>query len=184
MDKITIDTYDKMAVEYDRETANFWKRFPSTFLEKFKAGVLKRGTILDVGSGPGRDAAILSAAGFSVICLDASEAMLKITKEKGFESIRADFLELPFDKETFDGIWAYTSLLHVSKIKIPSALSEIYRVLKKTGVFALGLIVGLIEGKTEEYRESSGVGMPRLFSFYEKPEIENLLGEAGFKVKY
>ena len=72
------------------------------------------------------------------------------------------------EKETFDGIWAYTSLLHVPKSEIEKPLLEIRRVLKNDGIFGLGMI----EGKTEGYRESSGVNMPRWFSFYEKPEIE------------
>lgn len=35
MDKQTINTYNKMAQEYDDETIDFWKDFPRTFLDTF-----------------------------------------------------------------------------------------------------------------------------------------------------
>ena len=72
------------------------------------------------------------------------------------------------------------SLLHVFKKDIDRAFEEINRVLKKGGVLGLGLI----EGETEEYKESSGVNLPRLFSFYTKEEIEKILMKHGFDVIY
>jgi hypothetical protein len=52
--------------------------------------------------------------------------------------------------------------------------------LKPGGVFGLGMI----EGETEGYRESSGVGKPRWFSYYTKTELEKTLKRNGFKVDY
>lgn len=178
MDKITIDTYNKMALDYDAEVADFWKIFPRTILDTFVQNV--RGKVLDVGSGSGRDALILKESGLQVTCLDASSAMVALTKEKGLESILADFDNLPFSKESFGGVWAYTSLLHTPKAEIKKPFSEIYRVLEKDGVLGLGLI----EGETEEYRQSSGVELPRFFAFYKKEEVESLLNETGFSVFY
>jgi ubiquinone/menaquinone biosynthesis C-methylase UbiE len=106
--------------------------------------------------------------------------MIKLSKERGLESIVGDFNNLPFENKSFDGVWAYTSLLHVPKSKVEKPLAEIKRVLKTDGIFGLGLI----EGDTELYRESSGVGKPRWFSFYKKEEIEKLLSEFGFEILY
>ncbi len=178
MDKKTIQTYNKMAKEYDDETVDFWDRFPRTFFDDFINSV--KGKVLDVGSGPGRDGAILKEKGLEVVCLDASEAMVKLSLARGLNSVVGDFMNLPFPNETFDGAWAYTSLLHVSKTEIDKAFEEIKRVLKRSGILGLGLI----EGEREEYRESSGVNMPRLFSFYKKEEIENLLAKHGFEITY
>jgi ubiquinone/menaquinone biosynthesis C-methylase UbiE len=178
MDRKTIDTYNELAEEYDKETTDFWDRFPRTIFDKFIG--LAKGKVLDIGSGPGRDGLILQKAGFDVICLDASEEMIKLSKERGLESIVGDFNNLPFENKSFDGVWAYTSLLHVPKSKVEKPLAEIKRVLKTDGIFGLGLI----EGDTELYRESSGVGKPRWFSFYKKEEIEKLLSEFGFEILY
>ena len=52
MDKKTIEAYNKMALEYDAQTVDFWERFPRTFLDEFvsQVGVGKR--VLDVEVGP------------------------------------------------------------------------------------------------------------------------------------
>ena len=178
MDQQTIDTYNKMAKEYDDETVDFWEHFPRTFLNKFIE--LSGEKIVDVGSGPGRDGLLLQHAGKEIICVDASEAMVKFSSERGLESVLAEFDNLPFENESFDGIWSYTALLHIPKKYIRTSLEEISRVLKPSGIFALGLI----EGETEEYKESSGVDMPRWFSFYQKDEVIDLCRKYGFELIY
>lgn len=180
MDKITINTYNKISDAYEEETKTFWDRFPSTIISKFGGNLFPGAKVLDVGSGPGRDSLLLKNAGFAVTCLDASEEMVKRTRDKGFESVIADFLKIPFDKESFDGVWSYTTLLHVPKSKVTKALLEIIRILKPGGVFGLGMI----EGEEELYRESSGMGLPRYFAYYKKPELENLLTATGFSIIY
>jgi len=178
MDQQTINTYNQLAKEYDAETTDFWDRFPRTFFDKFIE--LSKEKILDVGSGSGRDGLILQKAGLDVICLDASESMIRISTERGLKSILGDFNSLPFENEGFDGVWAYTSLLHVPKSKVEKPILEIQRVLKLNGIFGLGLI----EGETELYRESSGVDKPRWFSFYKKEEVKDLLAKHGFEIVY
>ncbi len=174
MDQKTIETYNQMAQEYDDETIGFWETFPRTFLDHFIA--LSGTKVLDIGSGPGRDGLLLQEAGKEVVCLDASEEMVKLSSGKGLASVVGDFMNLPFPDASFDSAWAYTSLLHVPKTDVDIALAEVARVLSKGGVFGLGLI----EGDEELYRESSGVALPRWFSFYTREEIETLLQNHGF----
>ena len=119
---------------------------------------------------------MLQQAGKEVVCVDASEAMVKLSSERGLESVLAGFNNLPFEDESFDGAWSYTALLHIPKKSVEVPLKEMYRVLKPAGIFALGLI----EGDSEQYKESSGVDMPRWFSFYQKDEVENLCKKHGF----
>lgn len=176
MDKKTIDTYNERALEYDAETADFWEQFPKTFLDQFAAASGKK--VLNIGSGPGRDGLLLKGLGKEVLCLDASEEMVKMSRERGLESIVGDFTLLPFEDCSFDAVWSYTALLHVPKKDVGKALDEINRVLISKGVFGLGLV----EGYTEEYRESSGVNMPRWFAFYTKEEIQSLVQEYGFEL--
>ena len=176
MDQKTIDTYNALVYDYDTETIEFWDSFPRTFLNKFID--LSGEKILNEGSGPGRDGLLLKDAGKDVMCLDASEEMIKLSRERGLESVLGSFEELPFPEHSFDGVWAYTSLLHISKLKMAKGLGEVHRVLKPQGYFALGLI----EGDTEEYKLSSGVSLPRLFSFYQKEEVEKLCQDAGFEL--
>ncbi|MBI2120939.1 MAG: class I SAM-dependent methyltransferase [Parcubacteria group bacterium] len=178
MDEQTIETYNKMAKEYDDETVDFWDQFPRTFLDKFAE--LSGKKIVDVGSGPGRDGLLLQQAGKEVVCVDASEAMVNLSSERGLQSVLAGFDKLPFDNQSFDGVWSYTALLHIPKKSMNTPLEEISRVLKSSGMFALGLI----EGDAEEYKESSEVGMSRWFSFYQKDEVENLCKKHEFELVY
>lgn len=178
MDAQTVDTYNKMAKAYDDETADFWTQFPRSFLDKFME--LSGRKILDVGSGPGRDGLLLQQAGKEVLCVDASEAMVQLSSERGLQSILGTFDALPFESGAFDGVWSYTTLLHTPKASVHQPLAEISRVLKSAGIFGLGLI----EGDTEEYKESSGVDMPRWFSFYQKDEVVELCATHNFELVY
>ena len=178
MDKQTIDTYNKTAQEYDDETADFWNKFPRTFLDRFIE--LSGKKIIDVGSGPGRDGLLLKYSGKEVICVDASEAMISLSSERGLESFLATFETLPFENKSFDGAWSYTALLHIPKKSIGTPLEEISRVLAPSGIFALGLI----EGDAEEYKEDSGSSMSRWFSFYQKDEVVAVCKEHGFDLVY
>jgi len=180
MDKTTIDTYNELAKEYDEETTDFWRGFPNTIITQFAERVGGDKQTLDVGSGPGRDGLLLQEKGLKITCVDASEAMVKLCSDKGMSAVKGDLLSLPFDDNNFDGVWAYTSLLHVHKKEIDTALSEIRRVLKKDGIFGLGLQ----EGEGEFYYESSGVGKPRWFAFYTEEEIKSLLEKHEFDIEY
>lgn len=176
MDKQTIETYNQLAETYDQETTDFWDKFPHTIIDKFVE--YTKGKVLDVGSGPGRDGLLLQNKGLDVVCLDASMKMVKLSEGRGLKSVVGDFNNLPFENESFDGVWAYTSLLHVPKSEVSKAFSEIKRVLKANGVFGLGLV----EGETELYRESSEMNQLRWFSFYKKEEIEKILSDFGFEI--
>ncbi|MFH2063042.1 MAG: class I SAM-dependent methyltransferase [bacterium] len=177
MDAQTITTYDRWAEDYDRKTVEFWENFPRGFVDRF-VELSDGGSVLDVGSGPGRDGLLLVERGLDVTCLDASAAMVERCREQGMAAVQGDFAVLPFEDGSFDAVWAYTSLLHVPKSEVSKPLAEIFRVLRPGRVLGLGMI----EGDRELYRTSSGVGEERWFSFYAKNEIERLLVEGGFEI--
>lgn len=178
MDKQTIDTYNRLARAYDEETADFWEQFPHTFIDRFAGSCGPQ--VLDLGCGPGRDGVLLQGAGKEVIGVDASAAMIEIAHERGLEAVEADIASLPFPGASFDGVWSYTTLLHVPKAEVDVPLSEIARVLKPGGTFALGMI----EGDTEGYRSSSGVDQPRWFSHYQRDELAERAARHGFTLAH
>lgn len=137
-----------MAEEYDLETTDFWQKFPRTFLDKFIEIISTGGKVLDIGSGPGRDGSLLKEAGLKVTCIDASEAMVKLSSEKGLDSICGDFMNLPFPNQSFSGAWAYTSLLHVPKKDIDLALDEIKIILFKINLINFSRDDKIIIGNT------------------------------------
>jgi len=180
MDKTTINTYNGLAHEYDEETKDFWSLFPNSIIEKFSENTKGYKKVLDMGSGPGRDGMLLKKRGLQIVCLDASTTMVQLCKDKGLEAFEGDLLKTPFNPNTFDGVWAYTSLLHIKREQFGETLNEIKRVLKSGGVFGLGLI----EGNGEFYRESPMMSRSRLFAFYTDKEVRSQLEGHGFKIFY
>ena len=128
----TLSWYRENAIQYAEETRNslvldaLWE-----FLSRMKEG----GTILDYGSGSGRDSAYFLDKGFSVDSLDGS-AEMKAQAERlfGIKVKRASFLSLE-EKDKYDGIWAQASILHLEEHDLRVALTLIERALKRDGVF-------------------------------------------------
>lgn len=175
MDFQTIQTYNRLAKEYDNETTRFWDEFPREFVSRFAN--LSSGLVLDIGAGPGRDAELLRSVGKTVVCFDASKTMVEMCKAKGFDAVVGDFNHLPFKDGVFSGVWAYTSLIHVPRYEAERALKEIKRVLVPQGI----LMLGLIEGAGEEYKETAGVTAPRWFSYYSEHDAVDLVEDQGFE---
>lgn len=128
----TLSWYRDNAIQYAEETRNslvldaLWE-----FLSRMKEG----GTILDYGSGSGRDSAYFLDKGFSVDSLDGS-AEMKAQAERlfGIKVKLSSFLSLE-EKEKYDGIWAQASILHLEEHDLRVALTLIERALKRDGVF-------------------------------------------------
>ena len=128
----TLSWYRENAIQYAEETRNslvldaLWE-----FLSRIKEG----GTILDYGSGSGRDSAYFINKGFSVDSLDGS-AEMKAQAERlfGIKVKLASFLSLE-EKDKSDGIWAQASILHLEEHDLRVALTLIERALKRDGVF-------------------------------------------------
>ncbi|HSX31519.1 MAG TPA: class I SAM-dependent methyltransferase [Candidatus Saccharimonadales bacterium] len=176
----TIDAYDKYANIYDKEVIEFWDNFPRTFLEEFKKH-LDGIRILNVGSRSGRDALLLRTMGLDVVCQDGSTKMIELTRHLGFESHLADFTELAFPKESFDGIWAYTSLIHIPKEEMAKVVQELRTLLKPGGIFA----IGVIEGQGAIMKERSTMpGAQRYFKNYSEQELRELIEPLGFTFLY
>ena len=173
----TLQSYNKMAGVYDEGTAEFWEQFPTTVIDAF-AENLKGKKILDLGSGPGRDALLLKKRNLDVTCVDGSSSMCEMTKKLGFETIRADFRELSFPDESFDGVWAYTSLLHIPKEDMEEVLKKIHAILKSDGVFLVGMIQGEFEGDVRKEKWGDNL---RYFKYYLPEELDTLVQSAGFQ---
>ncbi|MDH6132923.1 SAM-dependent methyltransferase [Kitasatospora sp. MAA4] len=48
------------------------------------------GRILDIGSGPGRHATVLAAAGHDVLCLDSSPGAVAVARQRGLEVVHGE----------------------------------------------------------------------------------------------
>lgn len=177
-------------MDYKEETTKVYDRFPEYFDEKFESYLNyakknfdkvisffpENAKILDLGSGIGNHALYLKERGFDVICADISNEMLNICKKKGLKTIKMDLEKIDFPSESFDVVWAYTSLLHLQKKNIENVLKDIKNILKKEGLF----FVGFKEGREEGFVEFKEWGR-RWFSLFEHNEVVKLL-EKDFQI--
>jgi ubiquinone/menaquinone biosynthesis C-methylase UbiE len=173
-----------------------WQKFrtqlPPT-VEKFLAG--KKGKILDVGCGSGRN--FLAIDGLEWTGVDFSEKMIDFSRVEA-ERKRIDVNlkvacaeDLPFDDESFDAVLFYATIHCIdSAEKRRRSLEEIYRVLKKGGealISGWGFNSPRLKNKEKEcyvpwgVREGEGK-VDRYTYIFELDELAKLCESVGFEV--
>ncbi len=138
--------------------------------------------VLDAGCAGGRDTKLLQEAGVNATGLDLSTGVIKEAKKKHPELkfIQGNFLKLPFENSTFDGVWAHASILHLETIgKVKKTLSEFSRVLKPNGVLHI-LVKAQTGDKETAVVSDSFSGHDRFFRYFTQEELQNLLQEQRF----
>lgn len=173
----TIRTYDAIHELYDAETQDFWNNFPIGIIEEYTQ-LLPGKEVIDLGSGPGRDALILRELGLVVTCVDGSEKMVEMTRRLGFKSIRVDMRDLNLEAGSYYGAWAYSSLIHLTFDESKELIRKISKFLRPGGM----LFLGLIEGERNEKRPVGNSGFKRYFEFYTPEKVGELIDGSGFRI--
>ncbi|MCM2281332.1 MAG: methyltransferase domain-containing protein [Bdellovibrionaceae bacterium] len=146
-------------------------------------GGLNGKQVLEVGCGPGVDASFLEAAGLDVTASDFSKEFIQIVQER-FPKIKThqmDMTKPDLPDESFDGIYAFASFIHLPRASAGDALAGFRRLLRHPGVLFMSLIRS---SKVAEYSIEDWGGRPNnplLFTCYQPAEIEALLRAAHFK---
>lgn len=168
--EINIRVYDEDASSFEERSKNYLQDHIIRDAELFVLSLPGR-YVLDLGCGPGRDMAFLTEKGLRVFGLDISSGMIQICKKKGLNIVKGDVERLPFRKGSFDGLWAYTSLLHIPKTNFRESLERLAGLLKDRGILYLGMKEGNFEGFEQEgkYKEK------RFHSLYRNEELRGLL---------
>ena len=173
--KLAINTYNKYASIYAEHTRNKLLQFQ---LIKFESLLPKKGKVLDVGCGCGRDSAYLQEDGFQVSSVDISEGMIKEAKKLGINAVKGDILKMVSNEE-FDGVWCMATLADIPKSESKKFIKKLNESLKKEGI----LYLAVKEGEGEELIEKEIYdNSPRFYAFYKQEELEKLLQENGFEV--
>ncbi|EHU4846367.1 class I SAM-dependent methyltransferase [Vibrio vulnificus] len=92
--------------------------------------------ILDAGCGSGRDAKHFKALGFRVTAFDANQALVELaSRHLEQHVIHAKFDTFRAEPNSFDGIWACASLLHVPDKELGATFLTLSQLLRPQGLF-------------------------------------------------
>jgi ubiquinone/menaquinone biosynthesis C-methylase UbiE len=172
----------EVMASYDRSAAEYAAQWDELRLERalhaFTSRITGQRRVLDLGCGPGRDLAFLTDLGCQLVGLDLSSGMLAQARIRlaGAQLVQADLRRLPILWDSFDGIWACASLLHLRRAHVPAALLEAKRVLRQPDGL---LYLALKAGQGERWVTGHG-GHRTFFSYFQPSEVQTMLLHTGF----
>lgn len=139
----TLDYYNKNADNFVSNTISVdFKRTQDKFLDKLQG---KR--ILDFGCGSGRDTKYFLEKGYEVDAVDGSEELCKAaSKYTGIQVRQMLFQEL-IEQNRYDGIWACSSILHLSKDELRIVFPKMLDALCSNGIIYTSFKYGEFEGE-------------------------------------
>lgn len=140
----TLTYYDQHAQAFCESTAGVeFTAMQDRFLALLPAG----GSILDFGCGSGRDVKYFLSRGFAVEATDGSTELCRRASELTGIAVRHELFQDLADVARFDGIWACSSILHLTSQEIPSVLGKMHTALKPNGVIYTSFKYGTFEGE-------------------------------------
>ena len=176
---IAVDTYNKIAQEYDKEFGNDYSDTP--YVDKF-LNYLEGKKVLDIGCGVGNLTKYIMDKGFNVEGIDLSKEMLNIAKQK-YSDIK--FYEMNMKEITlrkkYDGIMLAYSLFHLTKKEVIEVLPKYYDLLNSNGKILLILQYGQGERIVDEPLKE---GLKIFINYYSQDEIIEILKNNSFKILY
>lgn len=177
-------SYDVVADDYTARIAAELqhKPFDRLLLDEFAEQVRDLGWVADVGCGPGHIARYLHDRGVRVVGVDLSPRMIECaqTLHPTIQFQQADMEALPVPNETWAGIAAFYSIIHVPRDRVVATLREFRRVLRPRGLLLLAFHLGTDVVHLDEWW---GHQVSVDFVFFRSDEVERYLTAAGFEVE-
>jgi SAM-dependent methyltransferase len=178
-------SYDRVAENYSKQFRYEMKKkpFDRKMLDWLAEKVGGLGVICDMGCGPGQIARYLHSHGVKVCGVDLSPVMV--------EQARALNPDIPFQcgdmlslvdiaDNSFGGIAAFYSIVHIPREKLVQALQKLKRVLRPKGVLLVTFHIGRETKHLDEFLDKE-VSMD--FFFFETEEVKGYLKTAGFQLE-
>ncbi len=132
--------------------------------------------LLEVGSGPGRDAIAFAEAGIDVVAVDRSMGHVRLATAQCVRAIQASVLHLPVRERTFAAGWTMSTLVHVPDARLDDALGAITKALQPGAPSMIGLWGGF---DYEGWMPARG-GLPsRFFSLRSHERAFEMLARHG-----
>ena len=165
-DPATLAFYANEAPDYAASSPGGIGRHLDGFLERLAPGSL----ILELGCGSGRDAVAMESRGFRVEPTDGVPEMA----EQAAARLGRPVQVMRFDElsavETYDGVVAAYSLLHVPRSGLGAVLHRIWRALKPGGWHVATFKTAAAEGRDR---------LGRYYNYLDESELRDSYAAAG-----
>lgn len=169
--KNTLTYYNTNAKNFIAGTASVdFTKTQNTFLELLP----EHARILDFGCGSGRDTKYFLEQGHVVDAVDGSLELCKAaSKYTGIAVKHMLFQELN-EVETYDGIWACASILHVRKEELPEIIRKMSLATKADGILYLSFKYGDFEGERNGryFTDMTEASMAELLAAFPELKVE------------
>ena len=139
--------------------------------------------VLELGCGPGIDAVRMAERGLEVAATDYAPKFVEIVRARypGLDVRLMDMTAPDLPPESFDGIYAFASFLHLPRSVADSTLARLHELLVPGGLLSLWLIEssqGIRDYTIDEWAGEAQCSM--LFTCYPQQEIEERLVAAEY----
>lgn len=179
------NTYTAIAALFEQSVRSHL--FDKQEIDIFFQSLSPDSLVLDAGCGTGVISnEIKNEYAHDVIGVDISDGMVNFAKKhyQGIEFKKMDVLKLDFPDDSFDAVFAYFILIHISKKDIPKALAEFKRVLKPNGKIFFSFQLSN-EKPIEDFYPLPYDQSKKLFlNVISEEEIEKQITEAGFSINH
>ena len=132
--------------------------------------------VLEVGCGPGKDAAAIADAGHRYVGLDLSHVHAQYTRDAVGAALQGSLLDLPIGTDSVDAAWTMSTYMHVPDAHIAAALDELVRVVRPGGLIGIGVWGGLGE---ERVLDDDHFDPPRFFALRHHEVMRELYAARG-----
>ena len=140
----TLDYYNQNAKKFITNTISVdFGTIQNHFLDKLHPGA----EILDYGCGSGRDTKYFLNQGYKVTAKDGSTELCKLVNEYTGIPVKHMLFQDLNAKESYDGIWACSSILHVPANELRDIIKKMANALRAHGIIYISFKYGTFEGE-------------------------------------
>ncbi len=140
----TLGYYDNHAKDFFESTVGV--EF-NTMQQKFLSKLAKEAYILDFGCGSGRDAKYFLSEGYQVDAVDGSKELCKMASEYTGINVKNMFFQELSEENKYDGIWACSSILHLTPSELENVMKKMITALKDGGIIYTSFKYGTFSGE-------------------------------------
>lgn len=140
----TLSYYNQNATQFCQNTVSVdFTATQTSFLSRLPAAA----RILDFGCGSGRDTKAFLEQGYQVDAIDGSSELCKLASEYTGIQVRHMYFQDLSAVSEYDGIWACSSILHLTREELSKVMRKLITALKPNGIIYTSFKYGTFEGE-------------------------------------